>query len=49
MSYVAAPTRYETMSFRQCGKTGLKLPALSLGFSSLALAISLNQNNDNGN
>jgi L-glyceraldehyde 3-phosphate reductase len=31
MSYVAAPSRYETMSFRQCGKTGLKLPALSLG------------------
>src|SRR5687768_9469812 len=31
MSYVAAPSRYETMSFRQCGKSGLKLPALSLG------------------
>ena len=31
MSYVAAPGRYETMLFRQCGKTGLKLPALSLG------------------
>src|SRR6188508_3058313 len=31
MSYVAAPTRYETMLFRQCGKSGLKLPALSLG------------------
>jgi len=31
MSYVAAPSRYETMLFRQCGKTGLKLPALSLG------------------
>ncbi|RYZ03991.1 MAG: L-glyceraldehyde 3-phosphate reductase [Myxococcales bacterium] len=31
MSYVAAPRRYETMSFRQCGKSGLKLPALSLG------------------
>src|SRR6187549_1071638 len=31
MSYVAAPSRYETMSFRRCGKSGLKLPALSLG------------------
>jgi L-glyceraldehyde 3-phosphate reductase len=31
MSYVAAPSRYETMRFRQCGKSGLKLPALSLG------------------
>jgi L-glyceraldehyde 3-phosphate reductase len=31
MSYVAANTRYETMLFRPCGKTGLKLPALSLG------------------
>jgi L-glyceraldehyde 3-phosphate reductase len=31
MSYVAAPNRYETMVFRQCGKSGLKLPALSLG------------------
>jgi L-glyceraldehyde 3-phosphate reductase len=31
MSYVAADTRYETMLFRQCGKSGLKLPALSLG------------------
>ncbi len=31
MSYVAAPNRYETMVFRQCGKSGLKLPAISLG------------------
>ncbi len=31
MSYVAATDRYETMVFRQCGKTGLKLPAISLG------------------
>jgi L-glyceraldehyde 3-phosphate reductase len=31
MSYAAAPGRYETMLFRQCGKSGLKLPALSLG------------------
>jgi L-glyceraldehyde 3-phosphate reductase len=31
MSYIAAPGRYETMPFRRCGKSGLKLPALSLG------------------
>jgi L-glyceraldehyde 3-phosphate reductase len=31
MSYVAAPARYETMLFRRCGRSGLKLPALSLG------------------
>lgn len=31
MSYVAAPRRYETMPFRRCGRSGLKLPALSLG------------------
>jgi len=31
MSYVAAPNRYETMLYRQTGKSGLKLPALSLG------------------
>lgn len=31
MSYVAAAGRYETMSFRKCGKSGLRLPALSLG------------------
>jgi L-glyceraldehyde 3-phosphate reductase len=31
MSYVAAPNRYETMLYRPCGKSGLKLPALSLG------------------
>jgi L-glyceraldehyde 3-phosphate reductase len=31
MNYVAAPTRYGSMLFRQCGRSGLKLPALSLG------------------
>jgi L-glyceraldehyde 3-phosphate reductase len=29
--YTAAPTRYESMPFRRCGASGLKLPALSLG------------------
>lgn len=32
MSYVAAPTRYDNSEFyRRCGRSGLKLPALSLG------------------
>ena len=31
MSYVAAEQRYETMSYRPCGRSGLKLPAVSLG------------------
>ena len=29
--YLAASDRYESMSYRRCGKSGLKLPALSLG------------------
>ena len=31
MSYVAAENRYETMPYRKCGNSGLKLPAISLG------------------
>ena len=31
MSYTPAANRYETMPYRRCGKTGLKLPAISLG------------------
>ncbi len=31
MPYTASPSRYETMQFRRCGQSGLKLPALSLG------------------
>jgi L-glyceraldehyde 3-phosphate reductase len=31
MTYVAAPHRYEEMPYRFCGKSGLELPALSLG------------------
>jgi L-glyceraldehyde 3-phosphate reductase len=27
----ASPTRYDTMPYRRCGRSGLKLPALSLG------------------
>ena len=31
MTYTPADTRYDTMSYRRCGKSGLKLPAVSLG------------------
>jgi L-glyceraldehyde 3-phosphate reductase len=31
MTYLASPERYETMEYRRCGKSGIKLPALSLG------------------
>jgi len=29
--YHAAPTRYDTMPYRTCGRSGLKLPAITLG------------------
>jgi L-glyceraldehyde 3-phosphate reductase len=31
MTYSASSTRYETMQYRNCGRSGLKLPLLSLG------------------
>jgi L-glyceraldehyde 3-phosphate reductase len=31
MGYVAAPDRYEGAAFRRCGRSGLDLPAVSLG------------------
>ncbi|MCS0504178.1 L-glyceraldehyde 3-phosphate reductase [Ancylobacter mangrovi] len=31
MPYVPAENRYETMVYRRCGRSGLKLPAISLG------------------
>lgn len=31
MSYTADSNRYESMQYRRCGKSGLKLPAISLG------------------
>lgn len=31
MTYHAADTRYDTMAYRKCGNSGLKLPAVSLG------------------
>ncbi|WP_428640964.1 L-glyceraldehyde 3-phosphate reductase [Roseibium sp.] len=31
MTWTAAQTRYDTMEYRRCGKSGLKLPAISLG------------------
>ncbi len=32
MIYFANPNRYENMIYRRCGKSGLKLPVISLGF-----------------
>lgn len=31
MSHIPSPTRYDTMAYRRCGHSGLKLPAISLG------------------
>jgi len=31
MTYTPAATRYDTMPYRHCGRSGLKLPAISLG------------------
>ncbi|WHT22391.1 L-glyceraldehyde 3-phosphate reductase [Crossiella sp. CA-258035] len=31
MTYVAADARYDAMIYRRCGRSGLKLPAISLG------------------
>jgi L-glyceraldehyde 3-phosphate reductase len=31
MTYVAAPSRYEQIAYRRCGRSGLKLPEISLG------------------
>lgn len=31
MTYLAPPNRYKEMTYRRCGNSGLKLPALSLG------------------
>lgn len=31
MVYHASPARYESMEYRRCGRSGLKLPAVSLG------------------
>lgn len=31
MSYTAAGSRYDTMEYRRCGKSGLKLPVVSFG------------------
>ena len=32
MTYAPADDRYDTMTYRRCGRSGLKLPLLSLGF-----------------
>jgi L-glyceraldehyde 3-phosphate reductase len=31
MTYLPAPERYKNMQYRRCGKSGIKLPAVSLG------------------
>ncbi|AOW94139.1 aldo/keto reductase [Rhodococcus sp. WMMA185] len=31
MTYLAAEDRYESMSYRRCGRSGIRLPAISLG------------------
>ncbi|HKR85789.1 MAG TPA: L-glyceraldehyde 3-phosphate reductase, partial [Terriglobales bacterium] len=31
MSYIPAPNRYQSIEYRRCGKSGLDLPAISLG------------------
>lgn len=31
MTYLASPQRYDAMQYRSCGRSGLKLPAMSLG------------------
>ncbi|MBN9672615.1 L-glyceraldehyde 3-phosphate reductase [Roseibium aggregatum] len=31
MTWTAADTRYDTMDYRRCGRSGLRLPAISLG------------------
>ena len=31
MTYIAAPDRYDSMTYRRCGRSGVRLPAISLG------------------
>lgn len=31
VNYLAEPTRYDNANFRRCGRSGLDLPAVSLG------------------
>ena len=31
MTYVPSASRYKNMQYRRCGKSGIKLPAVSLG------------------
>ncbi|HZZ63622.1 MAG TPA: L-glyceraldehyde 3-phosphate reductase [Roseiarcus sp.] len=31
MTYIPSPNRYDTMTYNRCGRSGLKLPAISLG------------------
>jgi L-glyceraldehyde 3-phosphate reductase len=45
--YLAANDRYKNMSYRRCGKSGLKLPALSLGLWQNFGAVDSHQNAKN--
>ena len=38
MPYAAAATRYDSMQYRRCGRSGLKLPAISLGSGTTSAA-----------
>ncbi|MBQ8151113.1 MAG: L-glyceraldehyde 3-phosphate reductase, partial [Clostridia bacterium] len=31
MDYIASENRYQSMQYRRCGRSGLKLPAITLG------------------
>jgi L-glyceraldehyde 3-phosphate reductase len=31
VTYIAAPDRYDSMTYRRCGRSGVRLPAISLG------------------
>jgi L-glyceraldehyde 3-phosphate reductase len=38
MTYSPAFNRYDSMIYRRCGKSGLKLPAISLAFGIILVA-----------
>ena len=45
MNYAPAEDRYNKMTYRKCGNSGLKLPAISLAFGiTLAVIVIMNQN-----
>lgn len=44
MSYIAANDRYQTMEYRKCGRSGLKLPVISQNLHCLRWGVVSNQN-----